>query len=166
MKPTPTQSTPSLTVVMVTPKSYETCRLTLTYLRKQTACAEMELIIVAPSADEVCPDLAELDCFWGHQILPVGALISNGTSIAAGIRAANAPVVVYGEEHSYPTPDWAARLIARHCEPYAAVGYALGNANHQTKLKIELDRYAHISTQDRQTLQQSQGNPSLRIDAS
>lgn len=124
---------------MVTPTTYETCRTTLRFLRQQTVCEEIELIIVCPCVEELKPDTEEIDPFWGYQFIALDTLASNGTAIAAGIRAAKAPIVVYGEEHSYPTPEWAARLIARHQEPYAAVGYAMGNANPNT-----LTSWAHL----------------------
>lgn len=131
--------TPALSVIMVTPESYATCRKTISYLRAQTARDQMEIILVAPSQDGLDLDAAELECFARYEIVAVGTLPSNGYGIAAGIRAAHAPVVVYGEEHSYPEPQWAERLIARHRENYAAVGFAMENANPKT-----LASWAHL----------------------
>lgn len=131
--------TPSLSVVMVTPRSYETCRTTLSYLRAQTVCEKMEIVIVAPSADDLQLVESELESFGAYQVVAVGKLTSNGAAIAEGIRAARAPIVVYGEEHSYPEPQWAERIIERHQESYAAVGYSMGNANPNT-----LTSWAHL----------------------
>jgi len=41
-------------------------------------------------------------------------------------------VVAFTEDHSFPTPVWAEALIARHREPWAAVGPAFLNGNPQT----------------------------------
>jgi hypothetical protein len=130
---------PALSVIMVTPQSYETCRKTISFLRQQTARDKLEIIIVAPLADGLDLNAAELECFACYQVVTVGTLHSNGYCIAAGIRAARSTVVVYGEEHSYPEPPWAERLIARHQEAYAAVGCAMGNANPNT-----LTSWAHF----------------------
>ncbi len=125
-------SSPRLSVIMVTPRSIETCRTTIGYLREQTARDEIELIIVAPSRAGLDMEPNELSAFHSWQVVELGEVRSTGSATAAGVRAARAPAVVYGEEHSYPQPDWARVLIERHRESYAAVGSAMGNANPQT----------------------------------
>jgi hypothetical protein len=47
----------------------------------------------------------------------------------AGIRASSAPVVVLGENHSYPHTGWARALIDAHRGPWAVVGVSVTNAN-------------------------------------
>ena len=49
--------------------------------------------------------------------------------MAAGMRQASAPVVVYVEEHSYPAPGWAEALLLAHRQPWAAVAPVMANAN-------------------------------------
>lgn len=124
--------TPALSVILVTPQSYETCRKTISFLRKQTAREQLELVIVAPSCAELNPVERELEEFGAFQIVEVGAMISTGQSMAEGARCARAPFVIYGEEHSYPEPRWAEILIHAHAGPYAVVGCAIGNANPKT----------------------------------
>ena len=92
----------------------------------------MELVIVAPSRRELGLVAEEVDCFGGYQVVEVGEVDSMGPAMAAGVHAARAPVVVYAEQHSYPEPDWARVLIEKHQEPWAAVGWAIRNANPGT----------------------------------
>ena len=128
------QGSPSLelSAVMVTARHYQTCRKTIGYLRQQTARERMELVIVAPSRRELGLVAEEVDCFGGYQVVEVGEVDSMGPAMAAGVHAARAPVVVYAEQHSYPEPDWARVLIEKHQEPWAAVGWAIRNANPGT----------------------------------
>jgi hypothetical protein len=44
---------------------------------------------------------------------------------AAGVAAADAPVVALLEDHCTPDPDWCARILAWHRGPHAAVGGAV-----------------------------------------
>lgn len=130
---------PELTVVMLTPRSYETCRKTISHLRQQTAREQIELLIVCPSREALCLDEAEVACFGAWRVVEVGTFHSTGAAMAEGFRAAHAPLVAYGEEHSYPEPTWAQTLIRAHRAPHAAVGAAMGNANPQT-----LGSWAHL----------------------
>jgi hypothetical protein len=52
-----------------------------------------------------------------------------GASRAGGLDAANAPIVAFLEDHCFPAPDWAEALVEAHRGPWAAIGYAFGNAN-------------------------------------
>ncbi len=130
---------PLLSVVMVTPRSIQTCRRTIGYLGEQTIRQHVELVIVAPSRAQLELRDNELSEFHSWQLVELGRVHSTGTATAEGVRVARAPVVVYGEEHSYPEPQWARVLVERHREPYAAVGSAMGNANPQT-----LTSWAHL----------------------
>ncbi|MFN2433451.1 MAG: hypothetical protein ABR599_11675 [Gemmatimonadota bacterium] len=47
-------------------------------------------------------------------------------------RAASAPVVAFGEDHSFPEPGWAEALLQAHRGPWAAVGPSIVNANPAT----------------------------------
>lgn len=130
---------PELSVVILTRDRYEACRRTIGCLSEQTARERIELVLVAPSRSALAPDEDELADFGGYQVCEVGELRSTGAGLAAGTRVAGAPLVVYGEEHSYPEPGWAQALIDGHRGPYAAVGCAVGNANPGT-----LTSWAHL----------------------
>jgi hypothetical protein len=41
-------------------------------------------------------------------------------------------VIAFGEDHSFPLPEWAEALLARHEEPWAVVGPLVRNANPRT----------------------------------
>lgn len=120
---------PEMSVVLVTPDGYEAIRETVRHLRAQTIRDRLEVIIVAPSADKLDPDISELQGFLRFHVIEVGTIRSTGAAIAAGVRQASAPIVGYAEEHSYPEPGWAAALIEAHRGSWACVGAVLSNAN-------------------------------------
>ena len=121
--------TPDMSVVLVTPKHYETIRQAVKHLREQQPRDRLEIVIVAPAKDELELDEVELAGFFGVTVVEIGEIKTTGAAVVAGIRRARAPVVVYVEEHSYPAPGWAEALIAAHRQPWAAVGPVLLNAN-------------------------------------
>ena len=101
-------------------------------LRTQTAKGRLEIVIVAPSREGLNLDNADLSEFLCFQVVEVGPIRSTGSAIAAGFQKAQAPVVAYAEEHSYPFPTWAEALLLAHQKPWAAVGAAIVNANPGT----------------------------------
>jgi hypothetical protein len=123
-----------ISVVLVTPAGFEPIRRTISHLRSQTAQDRIELVIVAQSAlsrDDL-PG-GELEGFAGLQLVEAGPFRSTGAALAAGIRAASAPIVACAEEHSFPEPGWAEALIEAHSGPWVAVGGTLENANPATR---------------------------------
>ena len=122
---------PELTAVLVTPEKFDTCRPALDHLRKQTVRGQLEVVIVAPHLSDLKADAALLEGFDSYQLVELGhPLESTGRAVAEGFRRAKAALVVYSEEHAYPTRDWAEILIRTHREvPHPAVGFAVGNAN-------------------------------------
>jgi hypothetical protein len=130
---TVTQSiSPEMSVVVVSLDSYERIRLTIAALRAQTAKRRLEIVIVAPSREDLKLDEADLEEFLSFQVVEVGPIRSTGGAMAAGFQRAQAPVVVYAEEHSYPFPTWAEALLLAHKKPWGAVGPAIVNANPGT----------------------------------
>jgi GT2 family glycosyltransferase len=120
---------PEMSVVIVTPDHYDTIRKTMRHLRAQTVRERLEVVIVAPSADTIGINEAELKDFFQFRVVEVGKIRSVAQANAAGIRQASAPVVAFVEEHSYPDPGWAEALIEAHRQPWAAVGPVVRNAN-------------------------------------
>jgi GT2 family glycosyltransferase len=118
-----------MSVVIVTADNYSSIRNTMTYLRKQTVKGQLEIVIVAPSADKLDIIDSELEDFHGVQVVEVGPIETIAWANAAGIRKATAPIVVLAEDHCYPDPQWAESLIAAHRQPWAAVGPVVQNAN-------------------------------------
>ncbi|NEP18564.1 MAG: glycosyltransferase [Leptolyngbya sp. SIO4C1] len=127
----PTQSTqsPELSVILITSDRYASICKTVSYLQQQTIQNRIELIIVAPSRGELSLEADELSGFRRYQIVEIGRIQSIGWAYAAGIRAAQAPIVALAEDHCFPVPTWAEALVQAHQQPYAAVGPALSNAN-------------------------------------
>lgn len=125
----PEHQAPHLSVILVTPDRYETLRKTVSHIRKQTCRDRMELVFVAPSAEELGLETSELAVFLGWQVVETGPVHSVAAARAAGVQAARAPLVVFTEDHCYPAAGWAEALLAAHQGPWAAVGPAVGNAN-------------------------------------
>lgn len=123
-----------MSVVLVTLDCYERIRRTMRHLRSQTVKEQLEVIIVAPSLNMLDLDEAEVKDFLQVQVVAVGPIRSTGAAIAAGMRRASAPVVVYAEEHTYPLPGWAEALIMAHRQSCGAVGAVLTNANPRTMI--------------------------------
>jgi hypothetical protein len=123
---------PALSVVIATPDSYETIRLTMRYLRAQSAQERVEVLLVGPSEEAIRAPESDVAGFWGHQRIAVGPVTSISRANAAGVRHARAPLVAFAEDHCFPEPSWAAALIAAHDAPWAVVGPAIRNANPST----------------------------------
>lgn len=125
----PYRSSPEMSVIVVTPDYYETIRKTVAHLRAQSVRDQLELIIVAPSADTLEADDLASAPFHSFQVVDLAEAGSMAQAYAAGIRQARSPVVALVEEHSYPEPGWAEALIRAHREPWAAVGPVVRIAN-------------------------------------
>jgi len=120
---------PEMSVVIVTPDDYETIRKVIRCLHAQTVRDRLQLIIVAPSAETLVVEHPELKDFFQYRVIGIGKIGSLASANAAGLRQADAPVVAFVEEHSYPDPEWAEALIKAHQQPWAAVGPVMRNAN-------------------------------------
>lgn len=94
-------------------------------LAAQTVADRIEVVAVVPE-DAPAPSP---EGFAAFRTVRVPELITTGEAIAAGVHAATAPVVAYTEEHSWPRPDWAERLLAVHDGRAAAVSWSLENGN-------------------------------------
>lgn len=123
---------PAVSVVLATPDTYDSIRLTVRYLRAQTVRHQIELLIVGPSEEAIRAAESDLAGFWGHRLLAVGPLTSIARANAAGVRRARAPLVALAEDHCFPEPGWAEAFIAAHEGPWAVVGPAIRNANPTT----------------------------------
>ncbi len=121
---------PALSAILITPDAFDRLQRTIAALRTQTVSDQIELVLVAPELP--ARPLAEgtLACFHGHQVvLMPNTDFTSAAAWAAGVRAAQAPIVVFCEDHSYPEPSWAEHLLAAHRGPWAVVGPAVRNGN-------------------------------------
>jgi len=124
-----------MSVVVVTPDRYATVRKTVRLLASQNVSGSLELVIVAPSVEELGLDASELCKFLRHEIVEVGPVSSTARARAEGVRRSSAEVVALVEDHAFPAPGWAEALIERHGdgERWAAVGPVMLNANPRSR---------------------------------
>lgn len=130
---------PALSVVLLTPDGFSSIRKTVRHIQAQTIRERIEVVIGVPVAAAIQAQQEELEGLWGYQVVEVGPIHSTGVTRAALVRHAKAPVVALGEDHCFPEPDWAERLLDAHREDWAAVGPLLENANPDTLLS-----WAHL----------------------
>jgi hypothetical protein len=121
--------TPEMSVLLVTPDDYQTIRRTVRHLRAQTVAESLELLIIAPSRERLGLVEGETEGFQRVRVVEVGEIKRVAPAKVAGVAEATAPLVAFAEDHCYPEPEWAARLIAAHRQGWAAVGPAMRNAN-------------------------------------
>jgi hypothetical protein len=99
----------------------------------QEGADRIELVVVTPqpSTFEV-PDPVRA-ALAGVQLVP-GEIHALPQARAAGIRAAGAPIVVFGETHSFPEAGWADALLEAHRGSWVAVGPTIANANPESAI--------------------------------
>lgn len=124
-----TKSPPDLSVILVTPDCYETIRKTIRSLREQTVRERLEIVIVAPAERTLGLVEKELEGIHSVRVIEFGEIKTLAAPRVVGIRAASSPLVVLGEDHAFPEPNWAEALIEAHRHPWAAVGPAFLNGN-------------------------------------
>jgi hypothetical protein len=119
-------SAPRLSYVVAADR-YETVRSVVDHLRNQSVSAEVELVVATPSSGEFgLPD--GLQGIFGVQLVEV-PLLPAGRSRARAVGAARGEVVVLGETHTFPSPDWAEKLLQAHERDWTAVAPGLENGN-------------------------------------
>jgi hypothetical protein len=125
---------PEMSIVIVTPDKYAVIRKTIRHLRAQTVRSRLEIVVVAPSRNDL--DLIEPDFqeFHSFKVVEVGEICVLSKAKAAAIPLASAPIVAFAEDHCFPDPGWAEALIGAHKHAYAAVGPLMRNANPATSV--------------------------------
>ncbi|MEM6332599.1 MAG: hypothetical protein AAF823_04590 [Planctomycetota bacterium] len=121
---------PALTVYSVGADTAADCHLVLGELARQTAADRLEVIIAAPSFEGF--DRSQTGAFANFVELEIPPAEALGQAMAASIRAASGKAVVYAEEHTYLSDDWAERLIEAHQAGRPVVGFSMTNANPGT----------------------------------
>jgi hypothetical protein len=123
-----TPSTPVISYVLATDE-LATVRGVLAALDRQTIAAEVELVLISPTA------LAggELPAALGAvRTVTCPAPLELHVARALGVHAAAAPLVFIGETHSFPEPEMLERIVAAFAGPWSAVVPAIVNANPQS----------------------------------
>jgi glycosyl transferase family 2 len=122
---------PALSVVVVAYYGYPPMRQLMRHLSAQTLRHQIEMVVVASSADALALDDGAFAGFWGFQIVEVGRITALNRARVAGIRAARGRIVALTEDHCFPRPDWAEALLRAHDGPWIGVGPTIGLANPQ-----------------------------------
>jgi hypothetical protein len=123
---------PLMSVVIVTPDEFHTIRKTIMHLQAQTVRDKLEIVIAAPTLAGLQWDNSMMQGFARTTVVEAGPIASIGAANALGIRRCTAPIVALAEDHCFPDPDWAERLIEAHRGPWAVVGPGVRNANPAT----------------------------------
>lgn len=127
-----------LTVYSIGVTSAADCRVAVESLAEQTIADRLEVLVLSP--DPAGIDDAVTTAFAAYRHIPGLSIRDAGSAMAAAVRAARAPYVVYAEEHATFAPDWAERLLAAHVEGgHDVVGFAMENANPDTAVS-----WAHL----------------------
>lgn len=110
---------------------YATISRVIEHLCAQTIADQIELVLACPVAkDFVVPDGATQSL--ARVTVVESPLVPMGSARAAAVRATTAPIVVVGETHAFPAPDWAEQLLSAHEGQWRAVAPGMVNANPQT----------------------------------
>lgn len=123
-------TSPKISLIVVTDDTYATVKRTVSYLHKQTAIADVELIVVCSSAKDLNADMEDLERFGSHQIVERPSAFASGQFMASAIAAARAPAVMYLEEHNFPPPltaEIAIKELVDNERP--ALGFAMEPSN-------------------------------------
>ena len=131
-RPAGAAAAPQLSVLLITPDSFDTIRQTTRCIVRQAVRDRIELVIVAPADAHIDVGPGLVDPLAGVQVVRLASVTPTGPARAAAIRAARAPIVAFAEEHCFPAPGWAEALIDAHRADHAAVGPAMKNANPDT----------------------------------
>jgi hypothetical protein len=107
-------------------------------LARQSAVAEIEVVVVDTNPDASPPSPRH---GLGVEILPCAG-VSFGQARAAAARAARGDLVAFLEDHCYPCAGWAQAVIDAGRQPCAAIGYAIANANPESRVS----QAVHLAT--------------------
>lgn len=120
-----TDTRAELSAVLATDR-LETADEMIEHLRLRTGEVRLELVLVG--IEGRVPGEPAREGFAGVRTLATPAA-SIPAARAAGVRAADAPLVVLVETHCFPEPGWARALVDRWREGWLAIGPTIGNDN-------------------------------------
>ena len=84
---------PALAALVVIPDTYATVSRTMGCLKMQSEAAQIEVIFVVPSLEQVGIAESGLSCFHSWQVVEMGEITSKAAAYLAGIRKAHAEIV-------------------------------------------------------------------------
>ena len=119
---------PRLSVILPT-DTWATIRPVVESLERQTIADRIEVVFVTPDPDALAHAMAGRENVSAWRVVSVPALAPLARARTAGVRAAQAPLVILGETHTYAHPGWAEALLEAHAGRRPIVVPAIGNAN-------------------------------------
>ncbi|MDA0323406.1 MAG: hypothetical protein O2923_11930 [Verrucomicrobia bacterium] len=124
---------PAISAIVITPDTWHTMGNTLAALQTQTIRAQIQLVLVGPTLEALAVPDDVLAGFHSVERVSAPSVSSLGEVTAAGVRGATAPIIALTEDHCYPAPDWAEKILRRYAEgEWAGVGPTVTNANPNT----------------------------------
>lgn len=120
---------PALSIVVITPDDFKTIRRTCKCLAAQTVADRLELVLCVPREADLVADEEILARFGQITLVETGdcRVVAQVKALAA--RRASARFIAFIEEHAFPHPQYAQRLLEALEQGYAAVGPLMVNAN-------------------------------------
>jgi hypothetical protein len=114
--------------VILATDTWQTIRVAVDRWQAQTARKNIELVLVAPSANAVSEASVLRNQFATIRIVedPVTDLAA---ARAAGIRAASSELVFVAETHCFPSPEFTEVVLATLTSPWSSVAPGFGNGN-------------------------------------
>ncbi|MEJ2153155.1 MAG: hypothetical protein P8Y29_09455 [Gemmatimonadota bacterium] len=101
-------------------RHYSWLRRTVDLWAAQKIHSHIEAVLVRPVALTDEPIRTnDFELFHSLKIVDVPELDSVGTGFAAGVRRAQAPIVMLAEDHAFPEPGLAEAILAAYDDPYA-----------------------------------------------
>ncbi|RNC81888.1 MAG: hypothetical protein ED559_08920 [Phycisphaera sp.] len=130
------EESPALTVVLVTVTGMRGIGRVLSFLRKQTIASRLQVIAVAQHEGEIKPEEeSRFSAFASHKVICVGEIDDVDRSAAVALEHAQATFMTFLEDHAFPEPEWAERIVAAaKSGPWDAVGTRIENGNPGTVL--------------------------------
>lgn len=118
---------PALSAIVLVPDRFASVAEVVRHLAAQDRRGEMEVVFVTPVDLDVPPEAVA--GFERSTVVRLAEWRSTAEARAAGVAASASPVVVFVEDHCFPSAGWAAALIDAHDDDWAAVGPVMLNAN-------------------------------------
>lgn len=123
---------PLLTFLVLTEDFLTIDRVTRA-LTAQSIAGRIELVAVCP-AKAACDIPPELASRLARVLVVESPLLPMGEARAAGVRSATAPIVMLGETHAFPAPDWGEQIVRAHEAGCDAVAPGISNSNPASAL--------------------------------
>lgn len=136
----------AMSVVLLMPMESAGIAHTVRSLRAQTAVAQLELVVVGASQEQlqIAVASAQEPCrlpngdlagdFAAVQAVQFSRMGSLPAARAAGAEAARGDVIGFAEDHCFPEPGWAAALLEAHKQDVGITGPRMACANPASTL--------------------------------